>query len=92
MARPTSIKLDDDLKDRIQHLAKARQRSAHWLMREAIEQYVEQEERREAFREDALKAWEHYQATGLHATADEVGRWLNSWGKDDEGPAPECHK
>lgn len=92
MARPTSIKLDDDLKDRIQHLADARQRSAHWLMREAIQQYVEQEERREAFRQDALKAWENYQATGLHATADEVERWLNSWGKDDEGPAPECHE
>lgn len=92
MATPTSIKLDDDLKGRVQHLADARRRSAHWLMREAIEQYVEREEKREAFRQDTLKAWEDYQATGQHATADEVEKWLASWGTDNEVPAPKCHK
>ncbi|TDO16813.1 MULTISPECIES: CopG family ribbon-helix-helix protein [Halomonas] len=92
MAKPTSIKLDDDLKGRVQNLADARRRSAHWLMREAIEQYVEREERREMFRQDTLKAWEDYQATGVHTTADEVEQWLGSWGKDDEVSAPTCHK
>ncbi|WP_439531979.1 CopG family ribbon-helix-helix protein [Marinobacter adhaerens] len=92
MATPTSIKLDDDMKGRVQHLADTRRRSAHWLMREAIEQYVEREERRESFRRDTLKAWEDYQATGLHATADEVEKWLASWGTDNEVPAPTCHK
>lgn len=92
MAKPTSIKLDDDLKGRVQHLADARRRSAHWLMREAIEQYVEREERREAFRRDTLEAWEDYQATGLHVTADEVEQWLATWGTDTEGSAPRCHK
>lgn len=92
MATPTSIKLDDDLKGRIQHLAEARRRSSHWLMREAVEQYVEREEKREAFRQDTLRAWEDYQATGLHATADEVEKWLASWGRDNEVSAPTCHK
>ncbi|WP_075881409.1 CopG family ribbon-helix-helix protein [Vreelandella massiliensis] len=92
MAKPTSIKLDDALKERVQHLAEARQRSAHWLMRDAIEQYIEREERREAFKQDTLKAWEEYQATGLHVTADEVEQWLVSWGKDDEVSAPTCHR
>ena len=55
MATPTSIKLDDQLKGRVQHLADARRRSSHWIMREAIEQYVEREEKREAFRQDALR-------------------------------------
>ncbi|WP_136067993.1 CopG family ribbon-helix-helix protein [Modicisalibacter radicis] len=92
MATPTSIKLDDDLKGRVQHLADARRRSAHWLMREAIEQYVEREERREAFKQDTLKAWEDYQTTGMHATAEEVEQWLASWGSDNELPAPTCHE
>lgn len=92
MATPTSIKLDDDLKGRIQHLADARRRSAHWIMREAIEQYVSREEKREAFRQDALRAWDEYQETGLHATRGEVEEWLASWGADDEIPPPECHK
>lgn len=92
MASATSIKLDDEMKGRVQHLAQARQRTSHWIMREAISQYVEREERRETLRKDTLAAWEEFQATGLHATAEEVDQWLASWGTDDERPAPECHK
>lgn len=92
MASSTSIKLDDDLKGRVQHLASARRRTSHWIMREAISQYVEREEKREAFRQDALKAWDEFQETGLHATAEEVDQWLASWGTDNELPAPTCHK
>ena len=54
MTSATSIKLDDELKGRVRHLAEARRRTAHWIMREAIAQYVEREERREAFKQDAL--------------------------------------
>lgn len=92
MATATSIKLDDELKGRIQHLADARRRTSHWIMREAIAQYVEREEKREALRQDTLKAWDEFQATGLHATAEEVEKWLSSWGTENELPAPECHE
>lgn len=92
MASATSIKLDDEMKARVQHLAQARQRTSHWIMREAIAQYVEREEKREALRQETLQAWEEFQATGQHATADDVDRWLASWGTDDELPAPECQK
>ena len=50
----TSIKIDDELKGRIQQLASQRQRSSHWIMREAITQYVEREEARESFKQEAL--------------------------------------
>ena len=92
MASATSIKLDDDMKGRVQHLAETRKRTSHWIMREAISQYVEREEKRETFRQDALAAWEEFQTTGLHATAEEVDKWLESWGTDNELPATECHK
>jgi predicted transcriptional regulator len=92
MASATSIKLDDDMKGRVRHLAEARERTSHWIMREAIAQYVEREEKREALRQDSFKAWEEYQETGRHATAEEVDQWLASWGTDNELPAPECHK
>jgi predicted transcriptional regulator len=92
MPTATSIKLDDELKSRVQHLAGLRRRSAHWIMREAIQQYVEREEKREAFRRETIEAWEDFQATGLHATAEEVEKWLASWGTDDELPPPACHK
>ncbi|SEJ27915.1 Predicted transcriptional regulator [Sphingobium sp. AP50] len=91
MAAATSIKLDEALKGRVQQLAQARDRSAHWIMREAIAQYVEREEKREALRQGNVKAWEAFQANGLHATAEEVDTWLASWGTEDELPAPLCH-
>ena len=92
MASPTSLKLDDELKGRIQHLAEIRRRSSHWIMREAIAQYVEREEKREALRRETLAAWDEFQATGMHVTGDEVETWLSTWGTDDERDVPECHK
>jgi len=92
MASATSIKLDDDMKGRVRHLAEARERTSHWIMREAIAQYVEREEKREALRQDSFKAWDEYKETGQHATAEEVDQWLASWGTDNERSAPECHK
>ena len=87
----TSLKLDVELKDRVQRLAAARRRSAHWVMREAVEQYVSREEKREQFRQDALAAWSDYQATGLHATAEEAEAWLAKLEAGEDAEAPECH-
>ncbi|MGO6668877.1 ribbon-helix-helix protein, CopG family (plasmid) [Rhizobium ruizarguesonis] len=92
MASPTSLKLDDELKGRVQQLAEVRRRSSHWIMREAIAQYVEREEKREALRQETLDAWDEFQATGLHVTGDEVEKWLSTWGSDDELSTPECHR
>ncbi|BCH26405.1 CopG family transcriptional regulator [Mesorhizobium sp. L-8-10] len=92
MATATSIKLDDELKGRVKQLTESRRRTSHWIMREAIAQYVEREEKREALRQDTLKAWEEFQATGLHATAEEGDKWLASWGTEGERPVPICHK
>lgn len=89
---PVAIKIDIDIKERVKRLADARHRTPHWMMREAIRQYVEREEKREAFRQNALKAWQEHQETGLHVTGDEVQAWLETWGTDNELPAPVCHK
>ena len=43
--RPVSIKIDEDTKVRVKRLADARHRTPHWLMREAINQYLEREEK-----------------------------------------------
>jgi predicted transcriptional regulator len=92
MVTATSIKLDEELKARVQQLAETRRRTSHWIMREAIAEYVIREETRDAFRQDTLKAWEEFQTTGLHATADEVDKWLSSWGTENELPPPVCQK
>jgi predicted transcriptional regulator len=88
----TSVKLDDELKKRIQHLADVRQRSSHWIMREAIRDYVEREEARESFKQEAMASWTAYQETGQHLTGQEARDWLDTWGTDKETEVPECHE
>jgi predicted transcriptional regulator len=90
-ASTTSVKLDEGIKRRVQRLAVERRRSAHWLMREAIEQYLDREERRASFQASALAAWEDYQSTGLHATAEEADAWLAKLEADADAQPPECH-
>ncbi len=91
MTTATSIKLDNELKERIRQLAQARRRSAHWIMREAIEQYVEKEEQREAFHQDARRAWEGYRQDGLHLTAGEADAWLAKLEEGEDADPPACH-
>ena len=88
---PTSLKLDPAIEKRVQHLATARQRTPLWILREAVEQYVEREEKRERFQGAALAAWEHYRATGLHVRAEEADAWLAKLEGGEDAAPPPCH-
>ena len=92
MPKPTttSLKLDVNVKERVRRLATARRRSPHWLMREAIEEYVEREEKREQFRQDALAAWVNCQATGLSVSAQDADIWLAKLEAGEDAPPPKC--
>jgi len=88
----TSLKIDDTLKGRVQQLASQRRRSPHWIMLEVIQQYVEREEARESFKQEALASWAAYKETGRHLTGQEVRSWLNTWGTDEESAVQDCRK
>lgn len=91
VVRPVAIKIDEDIKARVKRLADARRRTPHWLMREAITEYVEREEKRGAFRKETLEAWEAYRSTGLHVTAIEADIWLGQLEQGNDIEPPECH-
>lgn len=88
----TSIKLNDTLKERIQHLADIRQRTSHWIILEAIKNYVDREEAQESFKQEAMASWTAYQETGQHLTNQEVRTWLKSWGQNSQTEPPKCHE
>ncbi|GJI91921.1 MULTISPECIES: CopG family ribbon-helix-helix protein [Duganella] len=90
--KPIAIKIDQETRDRVKRLADLRQRTPHWLMKEAIAQYLDREEKREAFRQDAINAWTEYKDTGMHVDAAEVTAWLETWGDENELAPPKCHK
>ena len=86
-----AVKIDSEMKDRMKRLADVKHRSTHWMMKEAIRQYVDREEKREAFRQDAIMAWNEYQATGLHVTFKEADTWLPKLEDGQDVEPPECH-
>lgn len=88
--RPVAVKLDQDTRDRLKRLADARDRSTHWMLREAVSQFVEREEKRAAFRQAGLRAWEDYQTTGQHVPHDQADAWLARLEAGEETDIPEC--
>jgi predicted transcriptional regulator len=89
--RPVSAKLDHEEQSRLKALAEARQRKPHFLMKEALRQYPDREERREAFHREAMESWRGHRETGLHLTGAEAAAWLDAWGTEAEAKAPDCH-
>ena len=87
----TTLKLDVGVKQRLKRLAEAQERSPHWLMKRAIEEYVDREEKREQLREDIIEASKRYDETGLHLTAEEADAWLEKLENGEDVDAPECH-
>lgn len=76
MGKAVSIKLEDSERERLAVLAEAKQRSPHYLMREAIREYLGREEWRVDFLKEAEEAWRDYQETGLHLTLEDLEDWL----------------
>jgi predicted transcriptional regulator len=56
-----------------------------------ISQYVEREEKHESFRLDGIRAWNEYQAAGLHVTLEEADAWLGKLENGQEMEPPKGH-
>ena len=91
MPSPVAVKLGAGIHSRVEVLAEARNRSPHWIMRDAIAQYVEREEKRKAFQQDGIRAWNANQETGLHVTHAEADPWLSQLAAGDDQETPERH-
>ncbi|MEK6789704.1 MAG: ribbon-helix-helix domain-containing protein [Pseudomonadota bacterium] len=91
LPRTTSVKLDELTRAGLESLSVARNRSTHWLMREAIQEYVCREEKREALRQEALKVLSDYETTGLHVTAAEADAWMAQLEAGNDVEPPICH-
>jgi predicted transcriptional regulator len=90
-AGSVTIKLDHADRDRIASLATVKKRTPHYLMKEAILEYVKREEARQNFIAAAESSFEHYKETGLHISLDEFSAWVDDVQKGAGARAPECH-
>ena len=86
-----SVRMPSALHARVVSLAESRQRTAHAVMLQAIETFISREEKREAWRQEGIAAWEEYQRTGLHLTNAEVIGWMDKIIQGEKAPMPKCH-
>lgn len=81
-----SIRLKPETKKKLSKLAKAFGRSANFLITDAVESYVEDQERLRA----EIRAAEHDIAAGHYIKDEDMKAWLLSWGTENELPLPKC--
>ena len=70
------VKLDEEVRERLKKLGTSKQRSPHFLMKAAIEEYLEREEMYERERQEDLDRWEKYQKTGKSISNQAMMEWL----------------
>lgn len=86
-----TVKLDPSDRKRIAALATMKKRTPHYLMKEAILEYVGREEAQQNFVKAARTSFEHYKETGLHITLEEFNAWVDEVEKDPDAPMTACH-
>lgn len=86
--KPMGIKLALAERERLKQLAERKNRSAHFLAKEAISQYLDREEAADRFKQESIARWEEYRANGKALPNEDVLKWLDSWGTEHEQDTP----
>ena len=79
-----SVRLNANLKDRLERLAQRTKRSRSFLAAEAIERYVEAED----WQLEEIAAGLAELDSGKMVEHAKVAKWLRSWGKPGKGAPP----
>ncbi|WP_339639616.1 ribbon-helix-helix protein, CopG family [uncultured Porticoccus sp.] len=83
----TSIRLQAELEEPLEVLAKKLDRSKNYLINQALKEFIAQQKLAEKRWQETLPALESVRA-GRTIPADKVFEWMRSWGTDNELPKP----
>ena len=86
-----SIKLEISDRDRIRSIATYKKRTPHFIMKEAMQRYLAEEEAEQRFIAAAAESRSHYQQTGLHITHAEFSSWVEQLQTNPKATLPVCH-
>jgi RHH-type transcriptional regulator, rel operon repressor / antitoxin RelB len=81
-----SIRLKPEIKKRLAKLAKVTGRSSNFLVSDAVESYVADQERMLA----EIRQADRQVKSGHYVRHEEMKAWLLSWGTEGELPPPKC--
>jgi len=79
-----SVRLSDEIQQRLERLGQARDRSPHYLMKAAIKQFLDREEALEVERHLVQERWARYELTGETVAHADVRAWAESLGRPRE--------
>ena len=81
-----SIRLKPEVKKRLARLAKSSGRSSNFLISDAVESYVADQERMLA----EIRQADRQVKSGHYVSHEDMKAWLLSWGTEHELPPPRC--
>lgn len=73
-----ALRLDHDTQQRLKALGRARDRSPHYLMKQAVEKFLAREEELEREKLLTQSRWERFELTGETIAHSEVKEWIAS--------------
>ncbi len=76
------VRLDELTRERLKKLGETKQRSTHWLMKNAITRYLATEERYELEKAEDWARWQRYIDTGNALSHEDVKARLEVLAKD----------
>ncbi len=78
MKTTTGIKLDETTRQRLKVLSELKERAPHWLMKRAIQEYLDREEHFEREKQEDMQRWQEYTETDQYIKQDEMRKKLKA--------------
>jgi len=88
MPTTLGVKVDEILQERLKQMSELKDRSTHWIIKRAIEQYLATEEAIERDRREDRERWENYVLTGQAVSNAAATAWLNKLAAGRKSPWP----
>jgi RHH-type transcriptional regulator, rel operon repressor / antitoxin RelB len=85
-SKPFSVRLKPEIRRRLAKLAKNTGRSSNYLVSDAVEVYLSDQERMLA----EVRQAERQMDAGHYIRHQDMKAWLLSWGTEHELPPPKC--
>ena len=87
MVSPVSLRIDPDLKLRLEEVAKSEDRSLSYIAQKAFASYLDARDYRQ---EQILSAYAAAQTEKEFISGDVMMAWVESWDTPDELPSPKA--
>jgi predicted transcriptional regulator len=88
MATTLGVKVDEQLHERLKMMAELKDRSTHWIIKQAIEKYLVHEEELARDRREDRERWERYALTGEAVPNAAATAWLDDLAAGRTAPWP----